>query len=48
MAAVLGYRVLRLKRCAIGRLLLGELPVGVSVALDRDQLWKMVKHGGIL
>ena len=48
MAAVLGYRVLRLKRCAIGRLLLRELPVGASVALDRDQLWKMVKHGGIL
>ncbi|MDD4364134.1 MAG: pseudouridine synthase [Synergistales bacterium] len=48
MAEALGFRVLRLRRLAIGCLALRDLPVGDFLEIDGDRLWKMIKSGGIL
>ncbi|QVL37291.1 pseudouridine synthase [Aminirod propionatiphilus] len=48
MAEQLGFRVLSLRRCAIGGLVLEHLRLGDFLEVDGSNLWQMIKSGGIV
>lgn len=48
MAEQLGFRVLSLRRRAIGRLVLEHLRLGDFLEIDGFNLWQMIKSGGIV